>query len=352
VKRLLLPLALISCASGGGAPKIETAEAVEAVDAKAPAIAPRPPLPARAVATCPLEAAFAIRSGEKLRLGEGGDVEARFTGHAVLVRIDRIDTATSVASVVVRAPAKSPALRLDGRLDAGVIPLRAARDIRVAGENVVIPRGTSIVVTSGDGAALGVQPRYGDFGNVATVASCEDLAFEVATERGAKKVGEYMHLTKSNVVLFAAPGGPAIIELVTRHDSPSVDVVESRGPFRHIRYDDGVRIDAWMRAVDLAPGEGPDCDDCHGWPLDVDDTCPPNECVDAKGGPFHASHKVAVRDRPSPEGQPLGWLEEDAEVRIVGHRGTYARVEPVKNEIAGPAGGLWIDEGILRPRGK
>ena len=38
--------------------------------------------------------------------------------------------------------------------------------------------------------------------------------------------------------------------------------------------------------------------------------------------------------------------------RIVGHQGTYARVEPVKSEIAAPAGGFWIDEGILRPKGK
>ena len=108
-----------------------------------------------------------------------------------------------------------------------------------------------------------------------------------------------------------------------------------------------------MRAADLAPGFGPDCDDCHGWPMDVDDTCPPPAgCRDEKGGPFHASHKVAVRDRPSPEGQPLGWLEEDGEVRIVGRKGTYARVEPVKNEIAAPAGGFWIDEGILRRKGE
>jgi hypothetical protein len=79
---------------------------------------------------------------------------------------------------------------------------------------------------------------------------------------------------------------------------------------------------------------------------------PPKGCVDEKGGPFHARRKVAVRDRPSPEGQPLGWLEEDGEVRIVGRKGTYARVEPVKGEIATPTGGLWIDEATLDPRKK
>jgi hypothetical protein len=86
--------------------------------------------------------------------------------------------------------------------------------------------------------------------------------------------------------------------------------------------------------------------------MDVEDACPKGGCPDEKRGPFHARRRVAVRDRPSPEGQPLGWLEEDGEIRIVQRRAGYARVEALKNEIVAPSGGLWIDESALDPRGQ
>lgn len=313
---------------------------------------PRAAIAPRGVAECPLEGAFPIASGEKLRMGE---VEASFTGHLVGVRVESFDTKAGVANVTVRTPAKSPALRLDGTLHLGVLPLRAARDVRIAGDHVVIPRGTPVVVRGGDGAVLGIEPRYGDFADVEAIGSCDDVALVLdITHQPDKSRPSYMHVTKPRVTLFASPDGAPIIELGVRHArQATVHVIESRGAFRHVRYEDGVRIDAWMRAADLAPGEGPDCDDCHGWPMDAEDGCDPaKDCPDEKGGPFHASHKVAVRDRPSPEGQPLGWLEEDGEVRIVGRQGTYARVVPVTHDIAPPAGGFWIDEGILRPKGE
>ena len=310
--------------------------------------------PARGVVTCPLEGRFRIRAGEKLLLGENADVEASFTGHEVRIRLERIDTGKGpVATAVVRAPSSSPALMLHARMRIDAVPLHAARDIRIAGDHVVIPRGTPLVLASGEEGALGLKPRYGDFGGVMAAATCEDVALgEAKLQESAKRIGAPMHVTAKRVALFVAPDGAKIVELDTRHDRPTIDAAESRGAFRHVRYDDGLRIDAWVRAADLAAGEGADCDDCHGSIMDVDDVCPAKGCPDEKGGPFHARRKVAVRDRPSPEGQPLGWLEEDGEVRIVGRKGTYARVEALKGEIAPPSGGFWIDGATLDPRGK
>jgi hypothetical protein len=304
--------------------------------------------------TCALEGKFAIRAGEKLLLGESADVEARFTGQTVHVRIERIDVAKGpVASAIVRAPASPPSLGLQGRLRLDAVPLRAARDIRVAGDLVIIPRGTALILSSGEDAALGVKPRYGDFG-VAAAASCDDVELgEPAVSGPGPRRASPMHAVAKRVTLLVAPEGPTVLELEPRREQPTFDVIESRGSFRRVRYDDGVRIDGWVRAADLAPGEGPDCDDCHGGIMDVDDVCPPPRgCPDEKGGPFHARRKVAVRDRPSPEGRPLGWLDEDGEVRIVGRKGTYARIEAVKGEIAPPTGGFWIDAASLDPRGK
>lgn len=306
--------------------------------------------------TCALEGRFAIRAGEKLLLGESGGVEARFTGRPVNVRVEHIDTAKGpVASAIVRAPASPPALRLDAKLRADVLPFRAARDIRVAGDHAIIPRGSALVLSSGEGSTLGVRPRHGDFGGVTAAASCDDVELGEPGALVDSSRRSPMHLVamKRRMTLFAAPDGAVVLELDVRRDAPTFDVIESRGSFRRIRYDDGVRLDGWVRASELAPGEGPDCDDCHGGGvMDVDDVCPAKGCPDAKGGPFHARRKVAVRDRPSPEGQPLGWLEEDGEVRIVGRKGTYARVEPVKGELAAPATGFWIDEATLDPHGK
>lgn len=310
--------------------------------------------PERGVVTCPLEGRFRIRAGERLLLGESSDVEAAFTGHEVRIHLERIDTAKGpVATAIVRAPSSSPALMLRAKMRIDAVPLHAARDIRIAGDHLVIPRGTPLVLASGEDQALGVTPRYGAFGGVTAAATCDDVALgEANVQQRTTRRGAPMHVIAKRVALFVAPDGAKIVELETRHDRPTFDATESRGAFRHVRYDDGLRVDAWVRAADLAAGEGADCDDCHGGVMDVDDVCPPKGCPDEKGGPFHARRKVAVRDRPSPEGQPLGWLEEDGEVRIVGRKGTYARVEAVKGEIAPPAGGFWIDEATLDPRGK
>lgn len=301
-----------------------------------------------------LDGRFAVRAGERLLLGESGDVEARFTGHPVYVRVERIDTAKGpVATAIVRTPPSPPALMLSAKLRIDAVPFRAARDIHVAGSHVIVPKGTALVLTSGEEKMLGVKPRYGDFDGVTTAASCDDVELGEPTVRNdPARLAAPMFLTKKRVTLFVAPDGASVLDLEARRARPTFDVTESRGEFRHVRYDDGVRIDAWVRASDLAAGEGADCDDCHGSIMDVDDVCPSRGCPDEKGGPFHARRKVAVRDRPSPDGAPLGWLEEDGEVRIVGRRGTYARVEPLKGELATPAGGLWIDAATLDPRGK
>jgi hypothetical protein len=188
----------------------------------APAPAPAPSSSSSsssAVADCLFEGKVAVRAGEKLRLGEAGDIEARFTGHEVSIRVREIDA--SVASVIVGAPSTSPALTLHGKVAAAALP------------------------------------------------RCE-------------------------------PGGR------------------------------------------VPPRDG-------GVAARKEDACAQG-CPDEKGGPFHARRKVAVRNRPSPEGEPLGWLEEDGEVRIVGREGTYAKVEPLKGELVPPPGGLWIDEATLDPR--
>lgn len=358
---MLLWLGLAGCAAGA---ERSTPQATSSTPTSSASAAPvvrvaeaprRAAVPPRGLVTCAWEGHFAIRAGEKLLLGDTGDVEARFTGHRVNVHIERIDTAKGpVATALVRVPSPSAGLRLHAKLRVDAVPLRAARDIRVAGDVVVIPRGTALVLASGEESALGVKPRYGDFGGVTAAAACADAELGEPTLVGpGPRRTSPMHVVGKKVMLFAGPDGPNVLELEPRHERPTLDVIESTGSFRRVRYDDGLRIDAWVRASDLAAGEGADCDDCHGGIIDVDDACPPPKgCPDEKDGPFHARRKVAVRDRPSPDGQPLGWLEEDGEVRIVGRKGTYARVEAVKNEIAPPSGGFWIDEATLDPRGK
>ena len=302
---------------------------------------------------------FPIAAGETLSLGEKpNERSARFAGHPVAVRVDSVDARgpSSIASVVVRAPALGPALVLSGRLRIDAVPLFAARDLPVVDRHVVLHRAAPLRFVGGDGATSVVEPLYGDFADLRARTSCDDIVVQdpghgTATER--RRRGAPMHLAHRRAPLFAAPSGAPVLVLSATRPGPTVYVTATQGSFRRIAYEDGARIDGWMRADDLAPGEGPDCDDCHGSIMDADDLCPlrpaprDDACPEAALGAFHARRKVAVRDRPSPEGAALGWLEESAEVRVFESRGGYARFEPATGEIHAPPTGFWVDETAL-----
>jgi hypothetical protein len=285
-------------------------------------------------------------------LSASGGTLAVFTGSPTRVVVESI--AGDRARVTVRDRDTGPALVVRAYLEAHRLPLYAARDLPIVPGHVSVPRDEPVTIAG----PSQVSPRYGDFTSLVVEAPCDatTFAFTRSGTTHTKVDGDrWVHLATREVRLFGAPEGDAILTLRATRDGPSFVALEDRSGRTHVRYRDGVAIDGWLRADDLLAGFGPDCDDCHGWPLEVADSCPcaePTEdidgCPNVTSWDARATLAVPVRTAADESAAPIGELEAGASVCARETKGSFTRVV-ASGGLASPGTGFWVPTASLAP---
>jgi len=256
---------------------------------------------------------------------------------------------------VVRDSPKGPGLVVRGWLEARALHLYAARDLAIVAPHVVIPRDEAIAIVGAAGTLARVAPRYGEFTSLVHDTPCDasSLALSATATRTPLSGKTWVHLAARTASLFSGAEGGPILSLDASREGPSFLAIEERAGRVHVRYHDGVAIDGWIRAAELLPGEGPDCDDCHGWPLEMADSCPclePSEdadgCPEVPSAPSRAVMTAPVRTRPDETSAALGELESGASVCARETRGAYTHVV-AGGGIASTGGGFWVPSASL-----
>lgn len=316
--------------------------------------------PTGGVARCALAGTTELGAGTPLYQSGRDEVEvARFSGGKVGLVVDAIE-ARARAHVVARVPAEGPALTVPGFIDDASLALYAVRDLPIAGRSLYIAKGARISVRSARDGALRVTARYTDFPDIAADARCEDLALSrPPAEKAATPAerGKPHHLAREHARIFERAHGEVLADLKPSRPAPTFDVDSFKRGLKHVRYEHGIVIDAWMNAEDLEEGSGPDCDHCYGGDvLDVDDRCPGHEHEDVSESktcpppPAMARTARDVKVLATPRGPEIGVLEGSAEVYVPERKDGLARIIPTRGWLYSPAGGgFWVESSALSP---
>jgi hypothetical protein len=323
--------------------------------------------PAGGLARCSLRVVASFGADDALYREARGELEqARFSGGPVAVAVDTIE-AGARAHVVARVPAEGPALVLPGYVEASRLPLYAARDLSIAARSIYIARGAPIVIRSARGGALRVTARFTDFPDVAADATCEDVAVGIpppaptpVSSKSSDERGAPHHLAREHARVFERPHGEVLADLRSSRPGPTFDVDGFKRGLKHVRYDHGIVIDAWMNAEDLEEGEGPACDRCYGVEAEARprrvDRCGKEDAdgFDEKNCPgpdaprARAARGAAVLATPT--GPSIGVLDVGTEVYVVTKSDGRVRISPTGGWFRPPAGsGFWVDASALAP---
>ena len=249
----------------------------------------------------------------------------------------------------VRVPIDGPALVLRGYVELRELELFATRDIEVVTGHVAITKGTRVrVVHAGTDGTFQVVASGGPFTAIKATATCDALGLEKSPELPRTPRGQAAehatHIADGAVSLYDERGGE-LLSLGSASTGATLTVTESRGDLRHVRYDNGVHIDAWMRAKQLVLGEGPDCDDCDGGPRDLDDRCPDYSTDQDEGCPdtgdtthVVAMHDVDIHMAASLDSPVVGTLERGAAVLVIKDKKQmlppgWSRIRPLLGEL-------------------
>jgi hypothetical protein len=300
-----------------------------------------------------------VWANERLYLGPAAAEApvAVFTGRELDVEIAPLDPSGDHR---VRATVRFEGFVLHGWLRGDAVDLRAAREVAVVGPHVTILRGAHLAVVTSPKGSPRIEAQYVDFAGLTAPATCDALTVE--TQRGAQgpvAPARYVHLRRDRARLLGAPGGATVVELRARRTQPTLRLLETRGGASRVVSMHAVRIAGWVPEEDLAPGEGPDCDDCYGPGIrDSWDRCPDvpeagdgrdvDGCPDAYPPPTRiaAPRELPIRVSPQPDGVAIGIVEKGATVYVLDRRGAFARVRP-REYVVTPAGGgdFWVELG-------
>lgn len=292
---------------------------------------------------CVLHGTVALDTSARLLIH--GAPRIRFRGAQVAIDAN---VATTPFAVTVRTSPSAPSLRFAGSLSD--LPLRTTRALPVVPEHVWIARGAPVRVLPGPR----VTTSYTEgIEGLAADASCDALELTRKTATSAVK-GTGYHLAHKTFTLFDAPGGRKLIELRPNATNVFTLWVErvDQG-FVHVVHRDWITIDGWVRDNELLVGEANDCDDCRGWPMDVEDMCPDDDGeTDADGCPEKTravAHIANATDVVDNMGTVVGLAEAHTEVFVLERKNGRARIVTPSPPMLPSSGGWWVAESAITP---
>lgn len=257
---------------------------------------------------------------------------ARFYGSSSLLGITLSHIGVSRGArtrAEIRAPGSGPAFVLRGLLELRELDIYLLRDLPIVPGHAWLTRGARLELTGGGppGTAR-VRASYGPFHELHVDAPCDALGLEGPSGSRSRHPtpppapGGSMHIARADTALRDDTGAP-VLRLGSAGQGATVRLLEARGDLRRVLYEEDVRLDGYLRADELLPGEGPDCDDCHGSIRDSSDRCPDEPSADEDGcpdGPIQlarVARAVDIHLHPRPDGLVIGRIEPGVEVVVV-----------------------------------
>jgi hypothetical protein len=330
---------------------------------KAPPPAPKEPAPE--IVSCTIRGSQRLYPTTYIHpTSRGGTVLARSGGDVVGFELSDLSVG-AMTRASVRAPVNGPAFVVTGFLELRELDVYANRDLPIVPGHVWIEKGANVrLVRGGDGKKARVASSYGAFDETAALTACDALTLDPSIETEVPRAprnassDRLAHVITNKVDLRDEDG--RLLTTLQEGSGATLEITARRGDLVHVLYNDGLAIDGWMSARDLEPGDGPDCDDCHGSIRDIYDKCPDVPTDDDEDGcPALDTivHASAVRDTdirigPEPTSLVIGRLERRAEVIIPTPRkdapSGVVRVRPRHGELEPFGGDFWVDESALQ----
>lgn len=284
-----------------------------------------------------------LSAGVALTSAPGGPVIVRFTGRSAPV-----ETVVRAADASQhRVSVRIDGLVFNGWMDRHDLRLRARRPIALARENMVIERGSAVLVES-VGGALRLRARFSPY---STSGAVECDAVEVGDIRGphrAESVSDAVHLRGERAALYASAEGAQAGTIETSGRIPTFSRVESSGGRVHVRAQGAVSIDGWLDNVSVEEGEGTDCDDCDDYGVaDSMDSCdnPDEESGCPSPGPIEtwSGASASIVSEPTDGAPRVGTIEPGARFFVRERReGGWISVSPARFAAAPGSGGFWV----------
>lgn len=326
-----LAIALVSCAAHESAPVVSSPHAVE-----------------HGSAVCALEGTVTIGATAVYVASTGRETLGRLGGGRMRMRVEGIDVQGDDARARIALRDRRPGIVVRGFVGIDELDLHTARSVPIVPPNIAIGAGEHVNVLGAGGDRVRIEPSYGAFRAGGDVP-CSFLTLEPPPARHDAP-GELVHLETKSLLLFGAPDGKPIAELAARRERPTFTALERASGMRRVRYADGLAIEGWARESDLAAGEGPDCDDCHGGFRDIDDTCPEEDgsddtdgCPDMKTTDVTARKTATLRTGPSATAPVAGEIERGAKARAIEERDGFTHLlVPFSMRVK-----LWVESSAL-----
>jgi hypothetical protein len=326
----VLAIALVSCAAHESAPVV----APHAVE--------------HGAVECALEGPIALGATPLYVASTGKASIGRLSGGRMRVRVEGIEVEGDDARARIALRNRKPGIVVRGFLGIDEIDLHTARSVPIIPAHVAIGAGEHVNVLGAGGGRVRIEPSYGAF-RASVDVTCSMLTLDAPPMRAARE-GERVHMATSALVLFDMPDGKPVAALPAQRAAPTFEAFERVSGMRRVRYEDGLVIDGWARESDLAAGDGPDCDDCHGGFRDIDDTCPVEDgsddadgCPDVKTTEVTATQTATLRTSPSATGIVAGEIERGARAQAIEERDGFTHlIVPFSLRAT-----LWVESSAL-----
>lgn len=298
---------------------------------------------------CVLQGTSPIAKGTQLfDAASGGAPIARFTGNMVPMRMTELPADPANGRAKLSTSTGSGALRIEGYVDASVVPMFTTRDVPVMAGNVWIASGQKVRLVHGGPGALRVEKAVAGSRsqNVTGTTTCEGLALSLpqsAPPAPSIPQSARTFLTKNATTdIFDRPNGDAVFSLQMLEGSSQLFwSTETRAGFVHVTARADIVIDGWIRWRDLEPlkrGEMMGTDYRPHTPpaaaqLVFED--PPRLAT--------APKDIPVRAKRSEKAKPIGMVETGAQIYIMETVAGWTNVLPKALHILPPEdGGFWI----------
>ncbi|HEY6078633.1 MAG TPA: hypothetical protein VIW29_07510 [Polyangiaceae bacterium] len=238
-------------------------------------------------------------------------------------------------------------IRIEGYLKAGDLRLFTTSDVPTLSNHIWISSGTRVALVGSSEAQVKIEKRLtSPLQQVfSATVPCGALTFSPsAAEPPSVPDSARTFLMKvQQLALYAGPAEPKPLTLLKR--SPSVDSVsfhstEQRAGFVHLTYYGEVRIDAWAKAHELVPL--PRGDFAETWSGGYTLSTPPQLQLQKEPRSVRTSRDVALRLAANQAEKPVGVVEPDTDLYVMGTAPGWANVLPKSLHVLPAEGSFWV----------
>jgi hypothetical protein len=302
---------------------------------------------------CPVGGSAVIAKGTPMfGASQGGSAIAEFAGQPVEMRVESLPP-----DMAGRAHVRTTAgLRIDGWIETADLPLFLSKPATVVKDHIWIEEGQRAKFLSSGGGEVRVEFRLtGALRQTERIGvTCASLALSPPVPSDFQVPGNGLGYLpqSSSITAYPGPGAPAVFTLhpADPGSGPLFFSAEpTSGGFVHVKYKDGLIVDAWIAESELTQLK-------RGETMDRL-AAPRSSPVGARLVPsgqtviVRASQSVAVRLSSQEAAPPIGTLDSGTEVYVLSTVLGWSSVMPTALQLLPPTGrSFWVKASDLYGR--